>query len=320
MSNEDLVSVVIPLFNHERYIEACLDSVLVQDFPNLELLLLDDGSRDRGVEVARQWVAQHGGRFFRIWFETQPNVGITRTLDRLFKEAKGEYIVALASDDILLPDSISRRLPLFASHSVAAVFGDAIPIDDTGQVIGGSAIGELGEPADREALSDPRTLLWELIFRWNIYGSVLMCQRSALVSEGENSVLDTKLFSEDMQLFYLLAGKGVLHFLNEPVAKYRIHGTSTCRTPENLDKLRKNIYQSRRYAARFMPMVPRWIVRIQAFTYFRWRGGLLSKPAVLCSFAVLAGARVIYDSVRKSLLGQGPKADAATQNPDGRQS
>lgn len=303
----ELVSVVIPLYNHERYIKECLDSVLAQDIPNIELLLIDDGSTDKGFDIACRWKETHGHRFVRIEFHRQANAGITHTFDRLLRKSTGRFILILASDDALLADSIAQRLNLLKEDSVMAVFGDAIPIDDEGGVLGKSAIGELGEPSSRDALSDPRTLLWELIFRWNIYGSVLLCRREVLLNADGSSVLNLNIYSEDMQLYYRLASQGSLRYLDKPVAKYRLHSANTSGLAENVSKLRNCIYQSRRHSLNNMPWLPRIIVSQQAFTYHRWRRGLwarLALPLVAFSYAGILSARLFYDFYRKSILGQ----------------
>jgi glycosyltransferase involved in cell wall biosynthesis len=304
---KELVSVVIPLYNHEHYIEECLDSVLAQDMPNIELLLLDDGSSDKGFDVACRWKESHGHRFARIEFDRQANAGITHTFDRLIRKSTGRFILILASDDVLLPGSIAQRLDLFSDACVMAVFGDAIPIDDEGNVLGKSAIGELGEPCSREALSDPRTLPWELIFRWNVYGSVLLCCREALVNPDGSSVLNLSIYSEDMQLYYRLASQGSLRYLDRPVAKYRLHSSNTSGVSENVSKLRRNVYQSRKHSLNGMPWLRGAIVSLQAFTFHRWGKDVWSRlalPLVALSYACILSARFCYDLYRKTVLGQ----------------
>lgn len=302
-----LVSVLIPLYNHAAYIVECLDSVLEQDPQNVELLLIDDGSSDDGFAVAQSWKDVNGSRFARIDFARQVNAGITQTFDRLMRKSTGSVILIVASDDVLLPGSVSQRLNLLNQPGVLAVFGDAIPIDGRGRTIGTSAIGELGQPSSRAALSDPRTLPWELIFRWNVYGSVLMCRREAVLKPDGSSVLNLEIFSEDMQLYYLLGSRGALRYLDRPVAKYRVHATNTSGANSNVAKLRKNIYQSRRHARIGMPTWRSAVVGMQAFTYHRWGEGFgarLALPLVIAAYAGILGARIGYDLYRTRVLGQ----------------
>lgn len=306
-SGRQLASVLIPLYNHASYIIDCLDSVLAQDPANIELLLIDDGSSDDGFSIAQRWKEEHGNRFARIEFERQVNVGITQTFDRLMRKSTGSVILIVASDDVLLPGSVTKRLSLLNQPGVMAVFGDAIPIDAQGNATGTSAIAELGQSSSRAALVDSRTLPWELIFRWNVYGSVLMCRREAVLKSDGSSVLNLEIFSEDMQLYYLLGSQGSLRYLNQPVAKYRVHTTNTSHTQSNVVKLRKNIYESRKHAMIGMPVWRRAVVAMQAFTYHRWGTGLRDRlllPMVAVAYAGILVARITYDFYRTRILGQ----------------
>ena len=62
----DLVSVIVPMYNHARYIQQCLDSVYNEDYPNIELIIIDDGSNDESVEVAKKWREYHQGKLHRF--------------------------------------------------------------------------------------------------------------------------------------------------------------------------------------------------------------------------------------------------------------
>lgn len=305
-------SVLIPLYNHAVYVEQCLDSILAQGPETIELLLIDDGSSDNGFEVASRWKERHGASFKRIEFEKQTNAGITQTFDRLIRKSTGGYIAIVASDDVLMPGSLADRLVILQEPGVLAVFGDAVPIDMDGNVIGKSAIGELGNPASRTALSDARTIHWELIFRWNVYGSVLLSKREALINPDGKSVLNLEIFSEDMQLYYGLGSAGALRYLDKPVALYRIHPASASHSTSNLQKLQRNIYQSRKHALRGMPFARRCVVGLQAFTYHRWNERAVVRvaalPFVAVVYATVLGARVFYDWYRRKFMGQAGNA------------
>ncbi|MET0321657.1 MAG: glycosyltransferase [Duganella sp.] len=305
--NGQLTSVLIPMYNHAPYIVECLDSILAQGPANIELILIDDGSSDDGYAIAQRWKEEHGSGFARIEFERQTNAGITKTFDRLLRRSTGSVILIVASDDVLLPGSIAERMKILRQPGVMAVFGDAIPIDGKGKVTGTSAIGELGCTSSRAALADPRTLPWELIFRWNVYGSVLMCRREGIMKSDGTSVLNLEIFSEDMQLYYLFASRGTLRYLNQPVAKYRVHGTNTSHTAANMAILRKNVHHSQKHSMIGMPVWRRAVVGMQAFVYHRWdtslRGRLIF-PLVVGAYVSCIGARWMYDFYRTRVLRQ----------------
>src|ERR1039458_8071818 len=92
-STEPLVSVIVPLYNHAAYLEECLNSIRDEDWPRLELLVLDDGSKDDSFARLQAWVNKHGARFENVWIASQPNQGICKTLNKLIAAAQGDFLV-----------------------------------------------------------------------------------------------------------------------------------------------------------------------------------------------------------------------------------
>jgi glycosyltransferase involved in cell wall biosynthesis len=105
-----LVSILIPAYNAERYIKAALDSALMQDYPNFEVVVVDDGSKDKTWEIIQTYTDP------RVRAIRQENQGITPARNRLFKEAKGDYIAYLDCDDIYLQGRISEPVAFLESH------------------------------------------------------------------------------------------------------------------------------------------------------------------------------------------------------------
>ncbi|MFD0666751.1 glycosyltransferase [Ramlibacter sp. MAHUQ-53] len=99
------VSVVIPLYNHARYIAAAIDSVRAQTFTDWELIVIDDGSRDGSAEVVERLLAQHPDA--RIHLHRQANAGSHATINRGLALARGEYLAVLNSDDLFAPDRLA---------------------------------------------------------------------------------------------------------------------------------------------------------------------------------------------------------------------
>ncbi|PJJ79452.1 glycosyltransferase family A protein [Mucilaginibacter auburnensis] len=99
-----LISVIIPVYNAALYLQECIESVIAQTWPNLEIIIIDDGSTDESLSVAQQY--QHK----QINVITQPNGGACKARNRGLKEAKGEYIQFLDADDILSADKIEMQM------------------------------------------------------------------------------------------------------------------------------------------------------------------------------------------------------------------
>jgi glycosyltransferase involved in cell wall biosynthesis len=128
MSDHPLVSIITPSFNQARFLEATLHSVLEQDYPNIEYLVVDGASTDGSVEIIRQ----HSNRL--TWWVSEKDSGQSEAINKGFRRARGEFIGWLNSDDIYLPGAVSAAVATFQSKPAAAVvYGDALAIDAEGR-------------------------------------------------------------------------------------------------------------------------------------------------------------------------------------------
>lgn len=107
LTMEDLISVLIPAYNHEKYIQEAIKSVINQTYQNIELIVIDDGSQDRTWDKLNELKSECEDRFIKIFFNRQANCGTCITLNKLFSYAKGKYIALLASDDTFKPQMLS---------------------------------------------------------------------------------------------------------------------------------------------------------------------------------------------------------------------
>lgn len=98
-----LVTMIVPCYNHEKYVETCLDSIFRQTYHNIEVIVVDDCSPDNSVEVIKRLQQKYDFKFI----EHQKNRGLTRTLnDIIYNHAHGKYIKCIASDDYLTDDCV----------------------------------------------------------------------------------------------------------------------------------------------------------------------------------------------------------------------
>jgi glycosyltransferase involved in cell wall biosynthesis len=111
-----LVSVIVPVYNHERFICSCLESVAGETYPRMELIVIDDGSTDDSFDLATDWAKISASRFVRVEVSKQQNSGLNCTLNRLIRMARGEFIVILASDDVLIAGGILARVRALLSN------------------------------------------------------------------------------------------------------------------------------------------------------------------------------------------------------------
>lgn len=130
-----LVSVITPVYNRANLVGKTIESVLRQDYQNIEYIILDDGSIDESRKVIQKYKKSNRSRK-KIIIKTHPNMGETRTVNKGFKIANGEYIGIVNSDDPLLPGAIKEVVKFFHSHPrIIVAYPDWKMIDEKGRLI-----------------------------------------------------------------------------------------------------------------------------------------------------------------------------------------
>lgn len=127
------VTVIVPTYNRAVLLEQAIESVLAQDYDDLELLVLDDGSTDSTPAILRHFAARHPRRRFR--WERHENMGQARTLNRGFELARGEVLGYLSSDDLLLPGAVAKLVAALAEPGVVLAYPAYQVIDERGDVL-----------------------------------------------------------------------------------------------------------------------------------------------------------------------------------------
>lgn len=137
MNDQPLVSVVIPCYNHEQFVQDCIQSVIDQTYQNIELIIIDDGSSDRSVEKIQEMVDSCKQRFNNFEFRHRPNKGLSTTLNEALGWCTGDYISPIASDDLMLPSKVKRQVELLQENQeMVAIFGAVQLVNNLNIVIG----------------------------------------------------------------------------------------------------------------------------------------------------------------------------------------
>ena len=131
MPNSPLVSIITPSFNQARYLEATIQSVLEQDYPRIEYIIVDGGSSDGSVDV----IKKYAGRL--AWWVSEQDKGQTDAINKGFNRASGEILAWLNSDDTYNPGAVSAAVKYLTENpDVAMVYADCNYINEQGAVIG----------------------------------------------------------------------------------------------------------------------------------------------------------------------------------------
>ena len=210
-----LVTVGVASFNNAAYLRETLDSIRQQTYPNVELLVVDDASRDDSAAVAEAWFASHPevrGRLIRH----STNLGVCRVCNDIVTEGEGEFISIIGSDDIFRPDKLAIQVPLLqgASDRIGVVFSPIERIDAAGH--------PLPPPAD---LAVPHQgQVHTHLLRVNFIAAMgALVRRSCYERVG---LYDETLAYEDWDMWLRIAREYEFLYSPVPSALYRIHAGS----------------------------------------------------------------------------------------------
>lgn len=128
--NPLLVSVLFASYNHEKYVEAAIRSIMAQEGVKFELIVIDDGSTDSSPQILEKLQKE-----FDFQYIHRPNKGLVATMNELLAMARGKYFCSFASDDIMPPKRLLLQSTFLALHPLAAAcFGQVVPMDENGNV------------------------------------------------------------------------------------------------------------------------------------------------------------------------------------------
>jgi len=209
MENYPLVSVIIPCYNHEMYIAQCINSVVNQSYPNVEILALDDGSKDNSFTIIKQLSEQYG--FFA---ESHANIGLSATLNKGIQQyAKGKYVCIVASDDYWEETKVEKQVAFYErNQNLGFIFSRAHLVDDNG-IVNGQLHGELIQTCD-----------FEHLIQGNLVPALtVMLKRDVFDEVG---YFDENCYIEDWDMWLRIAYKYPFAYQDDLLAFYRIHETN----------------------------------------------------------------------------------------------
>ncbi len=212
MNNQPLVSIVMNCYNGEKYLKEAIDSVYAQSYKNWEIIFWDNASTDTSAEIAKSYNSQL--RYFKG--NTTITLGAAR--NKALKKCNGKYIAFLDVDDLWLTEKLSLQVPLFENdNKVGLVYSDAIWFN---------ALNKKEKLSLKNKYKLKGYCFRELLTNYLITQSSVIIKKSALLSQSE--WFDERFhLLEEADLFRRIAYSWKLNFVDEPLAKWRIHEESS---------------------------------------------------------------------------------------------
>lgn len=224
----ELISIIVPVYNVEKFIRETMDSVLAQTYPHWELLLVEDGSSDGSADAITGYIEEKMET--RIRLVRQPfNQGAAKARNRGLREAAGRYIAYLDADDLWVPEKLERELAFMREKDAAFVFTGYEFADENGVGTG-------------KVVRVPETLTYkQALSNTTIFTTTVMFDTEKIPKE-QLEMPDMK--SEDTALWWKVLQQGyVAYGLDENLVRYRRAGRSL--SSNKLEALRRiwNLYR-----------------------------------------------------------------------------
>lgn len=129
---EGLVSVIMPIYNAEKYLAITLDSIFCQDYKDIEIVLVDDGSKDKSAEIIADLKKTHPEI---VYYLQEKNMGAGAARNKALELAKGQYVAFLDSDDVWMPGKISRQIDLMKVKKTPFSYTAIEMMNENGEII-----------------------------------------------------------------------------------------------------------------------------------------------------------------------------------------
>ncbi len=236
---KSLVSVIIPAYNHENYVQGTIKSIIEQTYQNVELIVIDDGSKDSTWQKIQELQNECEKRFVRVVFETKENEGSCKTLNKLLSLAQGEFVYIIASDDLAKPNAIEKEVEfLVQNKDYALVVGDNEIIDSEGnKVYWDDNKALVYNRNEAKFLTNVAYIQpsWNFNFNSETFGTYETLYIANYVPNGyliRKSIFDTigeftpEAPLEDFWLMLQISKYAKMKYLNEILLSYRWHGAN----------------------------------------------------------------------------------------------
>lgn len=228
-ANNQLVSIVTPAYNAEKYIVETLECIFNQTYQNLEILIANDGSKDGTLNILKEYQKRDA----RIVIDDHENMGISKSINRLTRMAKSDIVIRIDADDLMTPDRVEKQVRFFQENpEVGFLSCDAEFINEKGEVFGYQSFEGFNK------IEDSKTALQS--------HSLVICSQTGFATRKDAFLAvggydEDVIYAEDLDLFTRMVENGSpLIIIREPLVKYRIHSNSAVASNKNL--IRNQLY------------------------------------------------------------------------------
>ena len=223
MNPNPLVSIITPVYNHEKFIGDTINSIINQTYQNWEMLIVDDCSTDESWEIMQEW-AKKDNRI-KI-FKNEENKGLIPNWKFLIDNSKGEYIAFLEGDDIFCPENLKKKMEIFEKYSdLGMVYNDFDVIDEENNVLIKNFYKKLSTKTYQKEKIKASEYLYSKNTPFSTYGQIMIRKNVISISGYPRSFsTNEKIFlPSDWDFNFRVATKNKIYFIEDVLLQYRKH-------------------------------------------------------------------------------------------------
>lgn len=233
------VSVIIPCYNGEKFVDRCLKSVLTQDYPDIEVIVVNDGSTDRSKEKILAWVTQFEKKGFKLVYVQQENRGLGGAVNTGLKYVSGVYLMLLDIDDEYLPGAISEKAEFLEKNSdMDVVRSNGWYVRDTGKFL-------FVYDKEEKVIEDVFTALLE--GKTNNWAGSYMIRTRSLFRFYPNREIYSSRYGQNLQLLLPLTYKKKCGFIDKPHMNYIQQKESLSKTADTSISKNRSVENAQGY-------------------------------------------------------------------------
>lgn len=236
-----LVSVVVPCYNHEKYVKETIESIVNQTYKNIELIVIDDGSKDTSAKVIQELADK-----YKFTFIHRPNKGLSATLNEGVKLSKGKYFCACASDDYFALDKIEKQVLFMQEHPQFAIsYGNIIKFSENSY-------------EEKTKVKNPKSgwIFEDIIMGDTVLPAVTVMLYTNVIKELGG--YDENLWIEDWDMWLRVSDKYQVGYLDEYLAFYRRHDTNISKQAIKMYEAQKKILNKWQENKNFNRYLAKW--------------------------------------------------------------
>lgn len=230
---KDLVSILIPCYNGEQFLDRCFKCLLNQTYENIEIILINDGSTDNSENIIKKYRKNIEKKAFRFLYIYQENGGAASAINTALKHVTGEYIMLYDVDDIIFEDAVKDKAEFLknnTNYDMVRNDGYYVHNDNTDEILG---LFSEGENTHNENIFEDLILA-----KANNWPASFMVKTETLFNHIENKEIYISQFGQNLQIMLPVAYFGKSGYINKPLMKYIRHRDSHSAFTSNEKRLK----------------------------------------------------------------------------------